>query len=178
MQTAEVARSTATTAIKNKKQKDVFLLQRGSEEAAAKIKNDYIEFIKNGVLSGSIKSVLQYSGASSSTGESAEDYVETGQKSTKEFQSAFGEVQKATDIVEYPFKLREEARRVDIVPTLQNNLMSIGKMADAGYLTIFDKERFKSMICTTQHSRYQEAAYLDDGDATKLDYGEFRSSKM
>ena len=49
-------------------------------------------------------------------------------------------MQKATNIVEYLFKLRKEARRVDIVPTLQSDLMSIGKMADAGYLTIFDKE--------------------------------------
>ena len=49
-------------------------------------------------------------------------------------------MQNATDIVKYPFKLREEARRVDIVPTLQSDLMSIGKMADAGYLTIFDDE--------------------------------------
>ena len=109
-----------------------------SEDAAAKIRNDYIEFIKNGVLSGSIKSVLPDSGASSSTVQSAKDYIETGPKSPKEFQSAFGEVQKATDIVEYPFRLRKEARRVDIVPTLQSDLMSIGKMADAGYLTIFD----------------------------------------
>ena len=66
--------------------------------------------------------------------------MNTGQKSTKEFQSAFGEVQKATNIVEYPFKLCKEARRVDIVPTLQSILMSIGKMVDIGYLTIFDKE--------------------------------------
>ena len=49
-------------------------------------------------------------------------------------------MEKATNIVKYPYKLCEEARRVDIVPKLQNNLMSIGVMADTGYLTIFDKE--------------------------------------
>ena len=126
--------------METKKRKEELTLQKVSEEAAAKIKNDYIEFIKKGVLNGSIKSVLPDSGASSSTGESAKDYVETGQKSSKEFQSAFGEVQKATDIVKYPFELREEARRVVIVPNLQSDLMSIGKMADAGYLTFFDDE--------------------------------------
>ena len=107
---AEVARTAATAAVENKKRKKEFELRKVSEEAAAKVKNDYIEFIKNGVLSGSIKSILPDSGASSSTAQSATNYVETGQKSTKEFQSAFGEVQKATDIVEYLFKLREEAR--------------------------------------------------------------------
>ena len=51
--------------------------------------------------------------------------------------------EKATDIIKYPFKLREEARRVDIDPNLQSDLMSIDKMADAGYLTIFDGEEVK-----------------------------------
>ena len=51
-----------------------------SEDAAAKIRNDYIEFIKHGVLSGSIKSILPDSGASSSTAQSAKDYVNTGKK--------------------------------------------------------------------------------------------------
>ena len=59
-----------------------------------KIRNDYIEFIKKGVLNGSIKCVLPDSGASSSTGESKKDYIETGQKLSKEFQSAFGEAKK------------------------------------------------------------------------------------
>ena len=47
-------------------------------------------------------------------------------------------MKKATNIVKHPFKLRKEARRVDIVPNLQSDLMSIGKMVDAGYLTFFD----------------------------------------
>ena len=55
-----------------------------------------MEFIKKRVLSRSIKSVLPDLGALSSTGESASDYEATGQKSLKEFQSAFGEVKKAT----------------------------------------------------------------------------------
>ena len=58
-------------------------MQEVSENAAAKIRNDCIEFIKKGVSNGSIKSVLPGSGASSSTGESARDYVETGHKSPK-----------------------------------------------------------------------------------------------
>ena len=85
MQVAEVARVAATTAVENKKRKEELNLQKVSEDAAAKIRNDYIENIKNGVLSGSIKSVLPDSGASSSTAQSTKDYVNTGLKSTKEF---------------------------------------------------------------------------------------------
>ena len=90
MQTLEIAMLAATATIENKKLKEELYLRKVSEDAAAKIMNDNIEFIKNGVLSGSIKSVLPDSGASSSTGKSTIDYVETGQKSSKEFQSAFG----------------------------------------------------------------------------------------
>ena len=85
MQTAEIARVAAKAASEKQKQKEEAHLQEVSENAAAKIRNDYIEFIKKGVLNGSIKSVLPDSGASSSTCESTEDYVETGQKSSKEF---------------------------------------------------------------------------------------------
>ena len=137
---SKVANRNESKIKQNKHRGEEFELQKVNKKTATKFKNDYFKFIKNGVLNGSIKSVLLDLGASSSTAQSATNYVETGQKSTKEFQSAFGEVQNATDIVKYPFKLREEARRVDIVPTLQNDLMSIGKMADAGYLTIFDNE--------------------------------------
>ena len=49
-------------------------------------------------------------------------------------------MKKATDIVKYIYKLHEEARRLDIVPKLQKDLMSIRMMADSGYLTFFDKE--------------------------------------
>ena len=52
MQTAEIARATATAAIEERKQKEEAHLREVSENAAAKIKNDYIEFIKKGVLTG------------------------------------------------------------------------------------------------------------------------------
>ena len=71
LQTAEIARVAATAAIEKQKQKDEARLQEVSVNAAAKIRNDYIEFVKKGVLNGSIKSVLPDSGASSSTGKSA-----------------------------------------------------------------------------------------------------------
>ena len=83
-----------SAAIENKKRKDELSQKLASEKSAAKIKNDYIKSIKNGVLSGSIRSVIPDSGASSSTGKSASDYKATGQKPSKEFQSAFGEVKR------------------------------------------------------------------------------------
>ena len=92
LQTVEIARLAATAAIEKQKQKEELHLPTVSENVAAKIKNDYIKFIKKGVLNGSIKSVLPDSGASLSTGKSTKDYVETGEKLSKEFQSALGEV--------------------------------------------------------------------------------------
>ena len=58
MERSEVARWAAAAAIENKEQKDELSQRIASKEAAAKIKNDYIESIQNGVLSRSIKSVL------------------------------------------------------------------------------------------------------------------------
>ena len=109
-----------------------------SEEAARKFREYYIQFITGGFSNESIKSVIPDSGASLSTGKNAEDYEATSEKSPKEFRSTSGEVEKATDIVEYPYKVREEAKRVDIVPNVKNDLMSIGKYADAGYISFFD----------------------------------------
>ena len=34
-------------------------------------------------------------------------------------------VKKATDIVKHPYKVREEAKWVDIIPNVKNDLMSI-----------------------------------------------------
>ena len=63
-----------SAAIENKKRKDELSQKVASEKSAAKIKNDYIKSIKNGVLSGSIKYVTPASGTSSSTDKSASDY--------------------------------------------------------------------------------------------------------
>ena len=54
-----------------------------SEAAATKIKDDYIQSTKGGVLNGIIPSIIADSGASSSTDENSEDYEATGEKSPK-----------------------------------------------------------------------------------------------
>ena len=47
-------------------------------------------------------------------------------------------MEKATDIVKYPYEIRGRAKRVNIVPNIKNDLISMGVMADKGYVTTFD----------------------------------------
>ena len=64
----------------------------------------------------------------------------TGTKLSKEFQRAFGKIEKATDMVKYPYEVHKSARRVDIIPNINNDLMSTGKYANAEHVSIFDEE--------------------------------------
>ena len=61
-------------------------------------------------------------------------------KQITEFQNAFGEVKKATNIVKYGYEMRKPARRVDIIPNIKNDLMSTGKYVNAGYVRFVDKD--------------------------------------
>ena len=113
--------------MKTKKRKEELKQEIASEDATSKVREDYIQFTKGGVSNGSIKSVIPDSDASSRTGKNAEDYERTGKKTPKEFQSAFREVKRATNIVKYPYEVREESKRVDIIPSTKDDLMSMGK---------------------------------------------------
>ena len=56
-----------------------------NKAATAKIEDDYLQFIKAGVLNGSIPSVIPDSGVSLSTSKNVDDYEAAGKKSSKEF---------------------------------------------------------------------------------------------
>ncbi len=65
----------------------------------------------------------------------------TGRASKKKFVLPGGEIVNATEIVEYPFKVRAPAQELHITPGVtKNSLLSTSKFANANYITIFGKE--------------------------------------
>jgi len=82
------------------------------------------------------------SGATSGAApEEVETYLEeTGQPSEKTFMFPDGRTGKATKKMLLRHNLRLAAREMNIVPGLQTTLISIPKLADAGYTTVFKKD--------------------------------------
>ena len=65
----------------------------------------------------------------------------TGRASHKRFILPGGEIKQATEVAEYPFKVRDPAQELHITPGItENSLLSTSKFAAANYITIFDKE--------------------------------------
>ncbi len=61
--------------------------------------------------------------------------------SKKKFVLPGSKIVNATEIAEYPFKVRALAQELHITPGVtKNSLLSTSKFADANYITIFDKE--------------------------------------
>ena len=81
------------------------------------------------------------SGATSSCGRLRDPFIKTGELSHKQFQVPTGQIVQATEQVKLFLDIREPARTVDLVPAMKTDtLISVGKFADAGYLTVFDEE--------------------------------------
>ncbi len=72
--------------------------------------------------------------------EDVPDLVYTGQPSRKKFMFPDGGTGKATKKMLLKHNLRLAAREMNIVPGLHLALVSIPKLADAGYTTIFNKD--------------------------------------
>ena len=52
-----------------------------------------------------------------------------------------GQAVTASEVAEYPFKVRHPASEVHITPGVtSNSLMSTNQFTQAGYITVFDKE--------------------------------------
>ncbi len=52
-----------------------------------------------------------------------------------------GEIVQATEMAEYPFKVRAPTNELHITPGIsQDSLLSTSKCADANYVTVYDKE--------------------------------------
>ncbi len=67
------------------------------------------------------------------------DLVNTGQPSRKKIMFPDGRTGKATKKMLLKHNLRMAAREMNIVPGLHSTLVSIPKLADAGYKTVFNK---------------------------------------
>ena len=65
----------------------------------------------------------------------------TNKKSNKIFQIALGNVVPADDIVRLNIPLREAAREAHTVSGITNNLLSINKLADKNYISVFDGDK-------------------------------------
>jgi hypothetical protein len=98
--------------------------------------------IKTKVLQGIIPSIIADSAATSNVGATKHGgpFIPTSKKSTK-VQLLDGTQAAADTISELPFELRKPAKEIHNVPWIdENSLLSIPKIAEAGYITIFDNE--------------------------------------
>ena len=68
-------------------------------------------------------------------------FIPTGRMSTNVLQYTGGNIAAAEEIKEMPLNIRKEAREIHMVPGIQNNLISTNKLAQAGYIQIFDDEQ-------------------------------------
>ena len=94
-----------------------------------------------GVLNGTIPSTVSDSGASSSIGTSDDACRRTGVQSNKVFILPSGQAMAASELAEYPFKVRNPASKVHMTPGItSNSLMSTNQFAIADNITVFDKE--------------------------------------
>lgn len=71
--------------------------------------------------------------------EDEECFVDTGEASTKTFMFPDKRTNKATKRMLTKHNLRPAAREMNIVPGLHSTLISVPKLADAGYTTVFNK---------------------------------------
>jgi len=71
--------------------------------------------------------------------EDEECFVDTGKASTKTFMFPDKRTNKATKRMLTKHNLRPAAREMNIVPGLHSTLISVPKLVDAGYTTVFSK---------------------------------------
>ncbi len=94
-----------------------------------------------GMENGTIPSTVVDSGCTLGVGTSEDPCQRTGRASKKKFVLPGGKIVNATEIAEYPFKVRAPAQELHITPSVtKNSLLSTSKFANANYITIFDKE--------------------------------------
>ena len=65
--------------------------------------------------------------------------IDTGQQSNKTFMFPNNAKQKATKKMHLKHDIRQEAKEMNIIPGLHAPLISVPKLADAGYITVFEK---------------------------------------
>ena len=97
--------------------------------------------IKKGVLNGSIPSIIADSAATSSVGTPTAPLIPTRHISNKIFQLPDGMRTAAATVSELAHNVRQPAKEVHIVPFIEtHSLLSTAKFAQAGFISVFDKE--------------------------------------
>ena len=90
-----------------------------------------------------VPSAIYDTGCTSSALTAKDPAERTGKPSRKIFAVATGHTAAATEQVKLRHKLREPARSADIVPGIQESLVSASKFADSGYISVFDKDEVR-----------------------------------
>ena len=105
---------------------------------ACKQENDRM---RQEIMLGRATSGIVNLGATSSCGRLVDPFIRTGELLHKQFQVPMGHIVLATKIMKLLHDVIEPARTVELVPAMkQDTLICVGKIADAGYLIIFDEE--------------------------------------
>ena len=94
--------------------------------------------------------ILDSGGTSGAAGEEDKyGLIDTCQPSHKTFMFLNKTMQKATKLMKLKHKLRASAAEMNIIPGLHSPLVSVPKMADGGYTTVFDKKEVRVYNATT-----------------------------
>ena len=97
------------------------------------------EQLKKGILDGSIPSGVSDTGSTSTAGKDNDPFQKINIKSNKIFHLPTGGTTAASKIAKLHMNVQEPAKTVDIVPELDQTLLSSSKFADAGYTVVYDK---------------------------------------
>ena len=117
--------------------------------------------LKRGVLNGTIASAAWDTACTSNAGKVGDPYIQTSVPSTKVFAVADGHRTPASNVAKLHHNIREPARTVDMVPALADqSLLSGGKFAEAGYISICDGEEVNIYDGRTARIEVSEAAVL------------------
>ena len=96
--------------------------------------------IKQGVLNGTISYGASDTGATSTAGKYGDHFIASNEPSNKVFGLPTGGSVKASQKATLDLPLKEAAKEVDMVPGLAQTLISTGKITDAGYTAVYDKD--------------------------------------
>ena len=95
-------------------------------------------------MNGTMESVVIDSGATPSYGTETAHFILAGRRSDKVFQVPTGQIAAAMEVKLSEHNFREPARSVHIVPDMKKEtLLSTGKFADAGCITIFQGDEVR-----------------------------------
>ena len=96
--------------------------------------------LKQGIMDGTIPSACSDTGATSNAGTTSDPFDGEGVESNKVFSMPTGAQAPATKQKELLLDVRNPAKQVHIVPTLEQTLLSGSKFADAGYTAVYDED--------------------------------------